>query len=172
MIKIWIFTDLDQTSQIDSPLIYTHSFKIWTRSYVCDWFYSRSKFDSYTRGLWAVTTVLVVFFFYLPEKFKVFDKKLVHRRVESEECVVAKSMESYVCVSVYRVIKRLLKLLLPPISAVYIKIMRCQTLTSNKIKRKRGNSFKFWRNTDQVVENLLKCIFFDHRWRAKFDKAP
>ena len=58
--------------------------------------------------------------------------------------------------------------------------MRCQTLTFNKVKRKRGNSFKFRWNTDQVVENqfvkvdedLLKCIFLDHGWRAKFDKAP
>ena len=73
---------------------------------------------TYTRGLWAVTTVLVVFFLFLPEKFKVFDKKLVHHGVESEKCVVAKWMESYVCVSKYRVI-RLLKLLLPPISAMY-----------------------------------------------------
>ena len=55
---------------------------------------------------------------YLPGKFKVFDKKLVHHIVWSEECVVAKWMESYVCVSKYRVI-RLMKLLLPSISAVY-----------------------------------------------------
>ena len=69
-----------------------------------------------TRGLWAVTTVLEVFFLYLPEKFKVFDKKklvhnnnnnnnnnnllgflklfVVHYRVESEKWVVAKWMKS------------------------------------------------------------------------------
>ena len=76
------------------------------------------KFDSYTRGLWAVTTVLVVFFLHLPEKLKVFDKKLVHHIVESEECAVAKWMEPFVCVLKYRVI-RPLQLLLPPISAVY-----------------------------------------------------
>ena len=92
-------------------------------------------------SLWAVTTVLVVFFLYLPEKFKVFDKKLVHHRVESEECMVAKWIKSYVCVSKYRVI-RLLKLLLPPISAVY-KDHEMSNLTSNKVKRKRGNSSTF-----------------------------
>ena len=44
---------------------YTHSLKIWINSYVCDWFYSSSKFDSYTRvtrGLCVVATDLVVFF--------------------------------------------------------------------------------------------------------------
>ena len=33
-----------------------------------------------------------------------------------------------------------------------IRTMRCETLTSNRIKRKYENLFKFQGNTDQVVD--------------------
>ena len=104
-------------------------------------------------GLMGVTTVLVVFFLYLPEKFKVFDKKLVHHRVEVEECVVSKWMESYVCVLKYRVI-RLLKLLLPHISAVYKSLTSWDVKLWPRMKSKgnegintnvEGKRVKFWR---------------------------
>ena len=61
-----------QILQIDSLLNNPHSHKIWMNSYICDWFYLRSKFDFYhTRGSLVFATVLVVFLFsnYLAQNY-------------------------------------------------------------------------------------------------------
>ena len=76
--KICIFTDLDETSQIDSSLIDTHFLKILINYYVCDWFYSRSKFDAYTRPCARVKYMgacnsFYNLFLYPPVKLKDFD---------------------------------------------------------------------------------------------------